>query len=638
MKHLAVTMIAALLPLSTVAGQGQSVAEPAAESADFVLEQVPYPMDSSNQAGWWNPLAEHDGETYFAFDAPAEKENEHEIHVAKRSPSGEWSAGCLQAGDGTCVRYNDDIGHNQPSIAIDGNGYIHAFVSMHGHNWRYYRSDEPASVTTLTDHSAEMPDPDGGVTYPTTTSSPTGDVYVIARVTSAETGAYPSGRLYRWDMDTNAWERVAVFASENGFSVYPDQLQTDDLGQVHILWEWASGGASGIRHLGSYLVYQPNQDRFISASGRSVQVPVTTEAPDDVVYQPLEGEESKQDGTSSVDPGIQTAKLTLMLNPVRPGAVAYRYRPEPGALFEVRWAQWNGREWTRETVYSGELETEAAIGATYDGQLARVYYAFKGPLCDPDSTAVGGLFVAERSLIGASPNWNERLLDSEAAILRLATLTRNDGTDVLYLAAPNIDDPPASRLYFATLPRGWAAERPQSDPTTVEVAAGTDLPKGSEGLFPSASAAAAEDGINWAYDADVTVSSALTAQSGGKCAVDGNRTDRNSRWISARGDETPTITLTLAQPIEIDEVHVYSGYFADTRAIVRAFTVELLVDGEWRSVADVSNSEAENPVVVDIDAPAPSDQLRLVLTDPSGYEGGSDLARIFEVEVYATEG
>ncbi|WP_162606203.1 BNR-4 repeat-containing protein [Jiangella asiatica] len=591
----------------------------AAVAPQLAVEPVPFAMDATNQAAWWNPVAEHDGATYFAFDAPADEENLHEVHIAKRTDTGEWTVGCLRAGDGSCVRYNDDIGHHQPSIAVDGRGHIHAFVSMHGHGWRYYRSDEPGSVTTLTNHSAEMPDTDGGVTYPTTTSTPTGDVYLIARVASAETGASPSGRLYRWDVDTSTWTRVAVFAHEPGYAIYPDQLQADRRGQVHILWEWADGSASGIRHLGSYLVYQPEHDRFVGAGGLPVRVPVTTEAPADVVYQPLEGEESKDDGTSSVDPGIQSAKLVLLDPAVRPGAVAYRYRPEPGALFQVRWAQWDGRRWVRETIYSGAMETEAAIGATYHDRVARVYYTFKPPMCDPGSTERGGLFLAEKEVslrpVRTDAGWTVSLLEDESAILRLATTTRDDGTDVLYLAAPNIDDPPASRLYYATLPRT------------------EDSAEGSADVLASASAA--EDETNWAYAADVMVSSALTPQSGGTCLVDGNRTDRNSRWISARGDLTPTATIQLAQPVDVDRVEVYSGYFTDSRAIVRAFTVELLVDGLWQPVASVTDN-TRNPVVVDVAGSAPADQVRLVLTDPSGYEGGSDLARVFEVEVYGS--
>jgi hypothetical protein len=591
------------------------VATPAAATDTVItLETVPFPMDSTNQAGWWNPVAEYRGETYLAFDAPAPAANQHEIHLAKRSRTGEWTSGCLHAPGGGCVRYNDDIGHHQPSIAIDGNGHIHAFVSMHGSRWHYYRSDQPGSVTTMTDHAAEMADQDAGVTYPATTSAPNGDVYLIARVTSPETGTYGSGRLYRFDVRRGVWERAAVFASENGFSVYPDQVQVDRLGQVHVLWEWADGGASGVRHLGSYLIYQPWRKAFVSAAARPVPVPVTTEAPADVVYQPLEGVEDKNDGTSSVDPGVQSAKLTLPDVPLRPGLVAYRYRPEPGALFEIRVARWDGHRWVRETMYDGAQETEAAIGVTYSRGLARVYYTVKPPVCDPGSTETGGLFVAERRVVaGVWPvpgQWQVRLLDSTAQILRLATLTRDDGTDVLYLAAPSIDDPPASRLYYAALPRG-----PQPAPTTTTRTLSAET--------------------NYAYDADVTVSSMLTPQNNGKCTVDGNRVERNSRWISARGDLTPTMTLTLAQPVQVDRVDVYSGFFGDTTAIVRAFTVEALVDGSWQPVGGVTGN-TRSPAVATVDPPTVTDQLRLVLTDPSGYSGGSDLARIFEVEVYGT--
>ncbi|WP_219930216.1 hypothetical protein, partial [Paenibacillus agaridevorans] len=38
---------------------------------DGMLEEVPYKMDVSNQAGWWGPLKTKNGITYMAFNEPS---------------------------------------------------------------------------------------------------------------------------------------------------------------------------------------------------------------------------------------------------------------------------------------------------------------------------------------------------------------------------------------------------------------------------------------------------------------------------------------------------------------------------------------------------------------------------------------
>ncbi|GBG07790.1 hypothetical protein PAT3040_02351, partial [Paenibacillus agaridevorans] len=46
----------------------------------------------------------------------------------------------------TRAEFINDLGHNQPSIALDGDGNLHMFASMHHEGWKYFRSD-PVSGT-----------------------------------------------------------------------------------------------------------------------------------------------------------------------------------------------------------------------------------------------------------------------------------------------------------------------------------------------------------------------------------------------------------------------------------------------------------------------------------------------------------
>src|SRR5690606_25206362 len=236
-------VLAAALAVAPLPASGQADAD-----AD---EAVPDRMDASNQAGWWHPLDAQHGATYLAYNGwggPGQggAADTHQVHVARRDGAGAWVRGCLPDGAGGCVVYRDDVGHNQPTLALDGDGHIHVFASMHGNGWRYFRSARPGDPTTMVDRSAEMPDQGGRYTYPTAARTPNGDVYLAIRSGRV-------GNLYRWHDAADRWTRVATFAADDRFVVYPDDVVSDAAGNVHIAWEWAYGGANGLRHLGSYL-------------------------------------------------------------------------------------------------------------------------------------------------------------------------------------------------------------------------------------------------------------------------------------------------------------------------------------------------------------------------------------------------
>jgi hypothetical protein len=391
-------------------------------------ETVPYRMDASNQAGWWHPMDTRGATTYVAYNgwggsSQGRSDDTHRVYVARRDRAGRWLRGCLPARRSrthSCAVYPDDVGHNQPTLIVDGDGYIHVFASMHHNNWRYFRSSRPGDPTTMVERSDQMSDQDGRYTYPIATRAPNGDVYVGIRNATA-------GVLHRWDDATDQWSRVATFAAEDGYSVYPDDLVSDSAGNVHIAWEWAYGGANGLRHLGSYMTYEPRTGRFLDAAGRPVAVPAGIGSP--TAYQPLEGGERSTDQGSPADPpGLQTAKLALDPDTGRP-VVAYRFRPRWGGLFEVRLAEWRGSDaggWVRRTVYAGHYNTYAAVDVTRRGGVTRVYYAKSG---------VPNRNQATMATLGPSRSWTETALAPGTPVERLSVVTAG-GVDHLYLAAP----------------------------------------------------------------------------------------------------------------------------------------------------------------------------------------------------------
>jgi len=386
-------------------------------------EQVPYRMDASNQAGWWKPLDEFGGNVYVAYDAWGGSglggpNDTHAVYVGRRDSTGNWTRGYLPSAGGGAATFPDDIGHKQPTLAVDGDGYIHVFASMHNTNWQYYRSSRPGDPTSMVDRSSEMPDQGGLFTYPNGLRTPNGDVYLIIR-------DLPVGRLYRWDNAANSWSRVATFASEADYVVYPDDVTTDGSGNLHIAWEWAYGGAGGLRHLGSEMRYEPATGRFSDAAGRPLTTPVGINST--AVYQPLEPGERSTDRSSDLNPpGFQSAKLAIDPATGYPVA-AYRMRLTNGGNFEVRYAAWDGSAWRRQTVYAGRYTTYAAVDVTFHGGQPRVYYAKTGvPNGDQAFAAVrqpGGGWVEDPPLLPG------------VLVERLAVVQRGT-TDWVYLSAP----------------------------------------------------------------------------------------------------------------------------------------------------------------------------------------------------------
>ncbi|AXE81955.1 BNR-4 repeat-containing protein [Streptomyces atratus] len=408
------TALAALL-LPAPAARADTAQSRAAAAA--VIEKVPYAMDSSNQAAWWTPVATYKGRgqyTYFAFNEPGSTAATHRPAIARRDPDGVWSLLPLLDRSGAQAEFPDDNGHNQPSVARDGNGRLHVFASMHADAWRYFRTEAPGG--DVTDHAAELPDQGQGITYPIVATAPNGDLYLAARV-GAGADQRP-GKLYRWDNAAARWSVVATFAGALNRSVYPDDLTVDSEGRVHLLYEWAKAPATGFRHQLSYLRFDPATGDFADSTGAALTVPVTPDTAD-VIQQLTTGEEWSIDN-GYAGPAVQSAKLTLDGSTPK---VAYRYRSaDSGSNFRVYYAYPSGNDWVSKTVYAGG-QTVAALGITWDEtDTKRIYYV--------TTSGTDRVFAATQSADGA---WTAQSAAPGVSADRLAVRRDSDGHDVLYL-------------------------------------------------------------------------------------------------------------------------------------------------------------------------------------------------------------
>ncbi|MFP4976584.1 BNR-4 repeat-containing protein [Paenibacillus sp. CN-4] len=398
-------------------------------SAAPVLEEVPFPMDSSNQAGWWSPLDTYGlgyEYAYLAYNSPGKIAGKHTVSIARRDHAGAWTR--LPLMDGAVpAEYDDDLGHNQPSIARDGSGRFHVFASMHSNSWRYFRSDTVGGIPQ--NHSDELP---AGMklTYPIVKTAPNGDVYLFVRADKDPAGKR-EGLLFRWDNAGSSWSQIGVIVSGLNRSVYPDDLVFDSNGDLHLVFEWAHFAASALRHELSYLKYSPSTGKFYKADGSEVSTPVTLAAAD--VVQPLAPSEVYVwSGSDPGGPGVQSAKLTLD-SQNRP-VIAYRYREEGGTDFTVKQATYGAGGWELQTVFDA-APTRAAIDVTWAGTGARIYYV--------KTSGTDRAFVAVNTGGGGGGGWTETSIAPGLPIERLAVERSPKGIDILYLV-----DVPNVKLYY----------------------------------------------------------------------------------------------------------------------------------------------------------------------------------------------
>jgi hypothetical protein len=590
---------------------GLIVARPAhAEGgATATVEELPFAVDSSNQAAWWNPLDVVGDVTFLAFNAPAPQAARHEVHLASRAADGTWTEGCLRTTAGAaCVTFVDDNGHNQPSIVVDGDGVIHAFVSMHNEQWNYFRSDTAGDVRTMVDRTATMPDLDVDITYPVTARGADGDAWVLVRTGTDADGAR-EGVLYHFDRDAGSWARETTIAAATGYSFYPDDLEVSPDGRVHVLWEWGPFPADPARHLGSYAVYDPATGTLADVAGTTVSGPITPASAGAVVWRPF----SPGEAIGSYTPAVQSAKLALDGSSL--AGIGYRFVEKDRSAYDARFARWDGSAWADEKVVDtaalGDgVATSAAVDVTRAGSTTRLYTVVTAQVCgEVRSRAV----VAERD--DATSTWSYAGVgEARLGQQRLRAHERStDDADVVYLSAP-VAAP--ARLSHAVVPR--------------------DGPVGPVTSLSELVADLRDDpgGVNVALGATATASSSLRADTGPERAVDGVCSDA-SRWISAVGDTAPWISLDLTAPAALAEVRVRSGYSAEagSAAVLRSFEVQVRTSTGWTTIGSAT-ANTQRLVSIPV-AGVVADGVRLLISDPSA--SATDVARVFEIEAIAVE-
>jgi hypothetical protein len=387
------------------------------------------PMSSKNQAAWWSPIVERDGEVFVSYLHPNAPQDD--VYVAQRSVDGVWST----VDTGVDARY--DPGHTQTSLVLDSQGRLNVAYGMHGDAMQLVRSHQPGSITggfSVPTSAMGTAFSGGKYTYPNMTTAPNGDVYMIVRDRRNSTLS-ATGRLYRMSASTGTWSQLPPFAGQAGTTVYPDHIVADETGDLHIVWEWAAGGPQGARHYGSYARFDPDTNTYFRANGDAFPTGAISIANADI-FQGLEGNETFEEDVN----GFQSAKMTLD-DQNRP-LIAYTYSIDTtDSSYEHRLARWSGSEWTRATITPGPFNSDKPW-ITYSGGVLR-YYGTLAP-GDPAHTGHDDIFVRTSSDLGTT--WSDPIAVTNGLDIQRPVGVTVDGTDYLYL--PDIS---RTTLYFAKL-------------------------------------------------------------------------------------------------------------------------------------------------------------------------------------------
>lgn len=162
--------------------------------------------------------------------------------------------------------------HNDISIAVDGNGYLHVSWDHHNTKLRYAKSKLPLSLN-LGEEEAMTGMEEQKVTYPEFYNLPNGNVLFFYR-----SGASGKGNMVinSYDVKNKKWTQLQqnLLDGEESRSAYW-QAKVDQQGTIHLSWVWRESWDVYTNH---DLCYARSKDGGITwekSTGEKYKLPIT---------------------------------------------------------------------------------------------------------------------------------------------------------------------------------------------------------------------------------------------------------------------------------------------------------------------------------------------------------------------------
>ncbi|MEX2602348.1 MAG: BNR repeat-containing protein [Balneolaceae bacterium] len=175
------------------------------------------------------------------------------------------------------TRFEGDVrdAHNNISLGLDGDGYLHMVWGLHGFPIRYVQSLEPWSLE-LTDPLEMTGESESAVTYPQFYTLEDGDLLFVYREGGSGNG---NVMMNRFHTETRKWVPLhhPLIDGEGERNAYINPVAIDGEGGWHISWNWRNTPDVATNHNLSY-AYSPDEgESWYDSSGESYELPITYE-------------------------------------------------------------------------------------------------------------------------------------------------------------------------------------------------------------------------------------------------------------------------------------------------------------------------------------------------------------------------
>lgn len=274
------------------------------DSLEIILEGG-FNAHPSNIARFNSPIFTADGNIYVSYI-----DSDLQTVVAQKK-NGSWKTSVVSE------ITQDDPYHNQPSLAVDADGYIHVVYNMHATPWQYSVSMKPHDISewdfkgqyagenpgfTSTDPSQCSGDcyndwqaegkaaiPGNQVSYPFMSVDRNRTIYVSYRECFHCDASYferqKSAGISKYDVKTKTWRRLAgvrPWATDENFVALGVHFFFDGNNRMHVSWIWgnhytedeSSDAFFFNPNYPSYTYSDDGGNTFYSASGKRLSLPL----------------------------------------------------------------------------------------------------------------------------------------------------------------------------------------------------------------------------------------------------------------------------------------------------------------------------------------------------------------------------